>query len=101
MVQVEWTKKALSDLHEVYEFIAKDSLRYAQLQVEKIQEVVLNLTKFPASGRKVPEFTGLPYREVLLGNYRIIYRITDAKDCIIVMAILHGRQLINKLSNGK
>ena len=31
MVQVDWAQPALEDLQEVYEFIARDSPRYAQL----------------------------------------------------------------------
>lgn len=69
MVQIKWTKRALGDLREIYEFIARDSPRYAQIQVEKIQKAVSNLAEFASLGRQVPEFPHLPYREVLVGNY--------------------------------
>lgn len=36
MVQkIEWTIRSLKDLSDIYEYIAKDSKRYAQIQVEK------------------------------------------------------------------
>ncbi len=96
MVQVRWTKRALGNLHEIYDFIAKDSPRYAQLQIERIQEAALKLVEFPSMGRKTPEFSSLPYREILIGNYRVLYRIDEGKDRILVMSIIHCRQLINK-----
>lgn len=69
MVQIKWTKRALGDLCEIYEFIARDSPQYAQIQVEKIQKAVSNLAEFTSLGRQVPEFPHLPYREALVGNY--------------------------------
>ncbi len=86
MVQkIKWAKRALNDLQDIYEFIAKDSKRYAQIQVENIQHTASNLAKFPLLGRNVPEFPHLPYREVLAGNYRIIYRSVkkENRECSI------------------
>lgn len=97
MVQIKWTKRALGDLCEIYEFIARDSPRYAQIQVEKIQKAVSNLAEFTSLGRQVPEFPHLPYREVLIGNYRVIYREEEKR--VLVMSVVHGRRLLKELSN--
>ena len=95
MVQkIKWTIRALNDLHDIYEFIAKDSMRYAQVQVEGIQNAALNLTNFPLIGLIVPEFPLLSYREILIGNYRVIYRFEEEQGLIIIMAVAHGRQLL-------
>jgi addiction module RelE/StbE family toxin len=91
--KIKWTIRALNDLHDTYEFIAKDSRQYAQVQVEDIQSAVLNLTNFPLMGRVVPEFPHLPYREILVGNYRVIYRFEKDQNLVIIMAVAHGRQL--------
>jgi len=97
MVQkIEWTKRALKDLHDIYEFIAKDSSRYAQIQVENIQDSISNLISFPLMGRKVPEFPHLPYREILVGNYRVLYRYDDEENQLYVMAVVHGRRLLKE-----
>ncbi len=97
MVQeIEWTVRALNDLHDIYEFIAKDSRRYAQIQVENIQTAVSNLLSFPLMGHNVPEFPHLPYREILVGNYRVIYRFEEDQDLIIVMSVVHGRRLLKE-----
>jgi addiction module RelE/StbE family toxin len=92
--KIKWTIRALNDLHDTYEFIAKDSRRYAQVQVENVQNAALNLTSFPLMGRVVPEFPYLPYREILVGNYRVIYRFEEEQNLVIIMAVAHGRQLL-------
>ena len=95
MVQkIEWTKRALADLYDIYEFIAKDSIRYAQIQIEDIQNAVLNLNRFPMMGHHLPEFPHLPYREILVGTYRVLYRFEKEKGQVLVMSIVHGRRLL-------
>ena len=94
MVQIKWTNRALNDLCEIHEFIAKDSPRYAQIQIEKIQKAVSNLAVFPSLGRQVPEFPHLPYREVLVGNYRVLYREEEKR--VLVMSVVHGRRLLKE-----
>lgn len=95
MVQkIEWTKRALADLYDIYEFIAKDSKRYAQIQIEDIQNAVLNLNRFPMMGHHLPEFPHLPYREIMVSNYRVLYRFEKEKGQVLVMSIVHGRRLL-------
>ena len=98
MVQkIRWTIRSLSDLKDIYDFIARDSERYAQIQIEHIQDAVSNLSQFPFMGHKLPEFPHSPYREILIGNYRAIYKFKENEDQIIVMAIVHVRRLLKEL----
>lgn len=95
MVQeIKWTKRAFADLYSIYEFIARDSKRYAQIQVEDIQNAVSKLNRFPMMGHYLPEFPHLPYREILVGNYRVLYRFKKEKKQILAMSIVHGRRLL-------
>lgn len=94
--KIKWTVRALNDLQDIYEFIAKDSKRYAQIQVENIQNSVSNLASFPLMGHDVPEFPHLPYREILVGNYRVLYRFEEDQNLVIVMSVVHGRRLLKK-----
>lgn len=97
MVQkVKWTKQARSDLYDIYRFISRDSTRYAQIQIENIQEAVSNLAIFPLMGRNVPEFPHLSYREILVGNYRVLYRLEGEKGQVIVMSVVHGKRLLKE-----
>ena len=49
------------------------------------------LTKFPLSGRKLPEFLDLPHCEVIVSPYRFLYRVEDKT--VWIVAVWHGAQL--------
>ena len=44
---------------------------------QRAEEILRRLEQFPASGRVIPEFPELPYREVIVTPYRFFYRIQD------------------------
>jgi plasmid stabilization system protein ParE len=90
MVRVKWAGPALADLRGVYDFIARDSRRYAQLTVEKIRTSARRLADFPEIGHVLPEFPDGPYRQVLMGSYRIIYRLEKKPRRVLIMAVIHG-----------
>lgn len=94
--RIIWTRKALADLKDIHDYIARDSRRYAQIQVERLQESALNLARLPEVGRVVPEFPNSPWREILTGNYRLIYRVRPEERQILILAVVHGRRLLKK-----
>lgn len=55
MIEVRWTSQAVEDVQSIYDFIARDSIHYAQLVIEKIIAAVDNIERFPLMGRVVPE----------------------------------------------
>jgi toxin ParE1/3/4 len=78
MVKIIWTQRSLTDLKSIAEYISKDSLRYASLTIERIINVTLHLETNPRIGRMVPEVGKVDtIREIILGNYRIIYKISS------------------------
>jgi toxin ParE1/3/4 len=78
MVKIIWTQRSLADLKSIAEYISKDSLRYASLTIEKIINVTLLLETNPRIGRMVPKVGKFDtIREIILGNYRIIYKISS------------------------
>lgn len=93
MATVRWTERAKGDLQEVYNFIARDSPRAADALVERIARAADRLAAFPESGRTMPEFPTLPYREVIVGNYRVLYRIE--RESVWIAAVVHGRRLLS------
>lgn len=44
----------------------------------------------PRSGRIVPEFENPELREVIYGNYRIVYRVIGSNEDIEILAVVHG-----------
>ncbi len=87
-MKIEWTEPALLDLENIRDYIRRDSEYYAVRFVEKIIEAVENLEEFPQMGRTVPEAEEESIRELLLHNYRIIYRVEA--DRILVLTVIHG-----------
>ena len=49
------------------------------------------LQRFPMSGRHVPEFPDLPYRERIIAPYRFFYRVEG--ETVWIVAVWHGAQL--------
>jgi len=74
-------------------FIAKDSAHYASLFVMDVLDAVQKLKDFPQSGRMVPEAEDPVIREVILGNYRIVYR--TKQEFVEILTIYHGARLLN------
>ena len=83
MVKIIWTEFAIEDLRSIYHYISMDSKRYADRFVEKLIERVEQLEAFPKSGRVVPEFSIETIRELIEGNYRIIYKISTNQISIV------------------
>jgi toxin ParE1/3/4 len=68
MAKLIWSEQALSDVEDLYDYIAGDSPTYARYQAESIVTSVERLCQFPESGRHLPEFPSLPHRELIVGK---------------------------------
>jgi addiction module RelE/StbE family toxin len=96
MAELIWSDQALSDLENIYDYIAEDSGRYAIYTIQNIFEAAERLQMFPESGRNLPEFPEFPHREVILGNYRIIYRYDGDQNILIIVTVIHGSRLMKE-----
>jgi toxin ParE1/3/4 len=88
MAEVRWTPQAADDLEAITAFIAKDSTSYATLFAMDSLAAIERLSEFPYSGRIVPEVNDPAIREILFGNYRIVYRVSD--NLVELLMIYHG-----------
>lgn len=96
MAKIRWTVGARRDLHEIINYIAEDSPAYAINFAERIILAVDRLETFPKLGRIVPEYQDANVRELIVGNYRIIYKIQGNR--VGIAAIAHAsRDLLRKL----
>lgn len=75
MAEVRWTLQALDDLEAICWFIARDAPQVAAVFAQRAFDVADRLAEFPRSGRAVPELNNPDFREVILGNYRLIHRL--------------------------
>jgi len=93
-VKIVLSKTARIDLKEIVDYIKRDSVKYAILEKQKIQDAIEKLPQKPLSGRIVPEFNNENLRELIFRNYRIIYELVSEKQ-INILSIHHHARLIS------
>jgi plasmid stabilization system protein ParE len=76
----------------IADYIAADSPTYAGIVVKKIVNQTRALSRFPRSGRKVPEFDSEDIRELLVYSYRVIYRLEEPE--VVIAAVIHGKRML-------
>jgi plasmid stabilization system protein ParE len=76
---------------EAIAYIHRDNPSAAIDFRQKAEKSLSRLKKFPESGRAIPEFPELPFREVIVSPYRFFYKVTD--DSVWIVAVWHGAQL--------
>jgi len=93
MAEVKWTPQALDDLEAICLFIARDAPPVAAVFAQKAIDATDRLAAFPESGRMVPEMYDLNLREVILGNYRLIYRLRSGD--VQILTVHHAARKLN------
>ena len=89
MAQIVWSTRSLKDIEEIANYIAKDSLQYAEEQVRQFFIRAKVLEKQPLIGRIVPELKLTSIRQILSGHYRIIYEVLSSKQVGIITFIIN------------
>lgn len=90
-MRVLWAPRALLRVVEIGQYIAADRPDAARAWVISLFERTASLGEHPRRGRRVPEADRDEIREVLHGDYRLIYRI-DARQ-LVVLTVRHGRRV--------
>jgi toxin ParE1/3/4 len=88
---VLFTPAARAQFLAALAYIAVDDPVAARRLRERAAESLSRLSEFPESGRVLPEFPDLPFREVVVAPYRFFYRVKD--DVVWVVAAWHSAQL--------
>ncbi|MGD8846852.1 MAG: type II toxin-antitoxin system RelE/ParE family toxin [Desulfobacteraceae bacterium] len=86
-----WTETAKQDLQTIRRYIATDNPTAAKRWIERLRERARNALHSPLCGRKVPEFTRNDIRELIEGNYRIVYQVFE--DRLVILTVFEGHQL--------
>ncbi len=95
MAEVKFTLQSVSDLEDIAEYISKDSFLYASMQVQKLMKRADQLEKQPLSGRIVPELKIKSIRELIEGNYRIVYRIVS-DNMVHILTFHHSKRKLSR-----
>lgn len=96
MVKINWTELSISDLKSIYDYISQDSKRYASLTINKIYNRAQLLIEQPQIGRIVPEFNDANIRELIIGNYRLVYKLLDEYS-LDILRIYNSARLLKKV----
>ncbi len=92
MVKVIWSELSIEDLRSTFDYISIDSPYYAGIQIDRIVNRTEQLIEFPQSGRVVPEFNNESLRELIEGNYRIVYQLVN--ETVEIVRIHHAAKKI-------
>ena len=91
-MRVRWSKRARDDLIAVGRYIAADDRTAARRFVARLKARIALAAKSPLAGRRVPELMRDDIREVIEGNYRLVYRVS-AKT-IEVLTVFEGHRTL-------
>jgi plasmid stabilization system protein ParE len=100
MARLNWTDQAFLDLVNIADFIAKDSVWYSKITVTRIRVASNQLKKYPLIGRAVPEKAKGNIRELIHGNYRILYCFVSS-DQIDILPVHHSANRLDLEELGK
>ena len=90
-----WSPRAIEDIEAIAEYIARDSITYAESTVERIFQAPERLIQFPKLGRVVPEKNNEAYLSRLSRMTTIIYEILASE--VHVLTVVHGKRIIEDL----
>ena len=86
-----WTLRARQALARIWDYVAQDDSEAATRLVLRLADRAEALVDFPAMGRVVPEYARDSVRELVEGNYLIVYRARD--DDVEILTVYEGHRL--------
>ena len=97
-----FSRYAEDDLIEILDYFSSKDPEYSLKLLKTIENRVAELKKFPERGRIVPELelqNIIEYRELIEGNYRIIFAIQNKT--VIIHTIIDARRDFEELIMNK
>jgi len=91
-MKIIWSPLAIDRASEISEYIAQDKPSTAEKWINTVFLKIKQLKSSPEIGRVVPEIRNDQFRDLIYGNYRIIYHIEKTQ--ISIFTIRHGKQIL-------
>ena len=91
-MKIIWSPLAINRASKIADYIAQDKPSAAKRWINEVFIKVEQLKSSPQIGRGVPEVSDNKFRELIYGNYRIIYRLEIKQ--ISILTIRHGKQIL-------
>jgi plasmid stabilization system protein ParE len=93
-MKLRWTDRARRDLQGIRRFIARDKPMAARQWVDRLRHRARTAAESPSAGRIVAELGREDIREVLVGNYRVVYLVGG--DTVDVLTVFEGHRLLDR-----
>jgi len=91
-MKIVWSPTAVERASEIVDYIALDKPLAAEKWIQTVFSKVDQLRFSPEMGRIIPEINDPLFRELIYGNYRIIYHIGTKQ--VSILTIRHGKQIL-------
>ena len=91
-MNIVWSPLAVDRASEIAGYIAQDKPSAAEKWIKTVFSKAEQLRTSPQIGWVVPEIKNTQFRELIYGNYRIIYRVETER--ISILTIRHGKQIL-------
>ena len=93
-MKVLWTQESLLRLDQIERYISRNnperSVQFVEMLMQKGESIAHN----PEKGRVVPEYGDKRVRELIVGNYRMVYRKKQGH--IEILTVFEGHRLLRK-----
>jgi len=93
-MNIFFTSRAKTDISEIAHNISQDNPSAARKLISSFNDSIKNLVDFPLLGRVVPEYSEDSIRELIIGQYRIVYKFNEHKKEIYIITIHHSNRLL-------
>ena len=90
---VQFTPSVRAQFLAAITYIRRDNPAAARQFRQRAEQILRRLAQFPDSGRVIPEFPELAYREVIIAPYRFFYRTEQEQNIVWIVGVWHGAQL--------
>jgi toxin ParE1/3/4 len=97
-LKVEFSPAALLDLEDITDYIAQDGPIAAERRVDKLVAAAEKVAGHPRLGRAVPEVGDSKIRELIVGAYRVIYRVEEKR--LLVLTVIEGHRRLRGVPRG-
>ena len=89
-----WSEESFLRLIDIEAFIAEDNPTIAEKFVDYLISESEKIKDNPMSGRIVPEILNPQIRELIIKNYRIVYRINE--NHIEILTVFEAHRLLKR-----
>ncbi len=87
---------AYTNIDEIYSYIANElqSEQNANSLVDELEKAIFSLEHMPFRGsvRKVGLYANKNYRQLIVKNYTIIYRINENSNEVIIVTVIYSKR---------